>query len=204
MDFVTHALIGAGIAHLAAPVRRWIPQLALAGVLGSMLMDNDSWLYLLGPNMYGRYHRIITHSLPGLALSALAAVAIAVATAHYRPQWRRFGWFVAENLEQAPPDRPPVVLFLLVASLAAAAHFCADVITGFGNMQLFWPWSSRDFSLALVNSFVTLLFGSTLAWHVALRQTAARWKMWALTGAWLAVVLVYLLFRWWFGWRGIW
>lgn len=173
-----------------------MPQISLAALLGSLLPDADSWLYLLGPEMYGRYHRVFTHCIVGGAAVALVAGVIAwLVTA--RASWRRFGWFVADNLPQADtePPRASLRLLIAVAALAVVAHILFDVITGYGNILPFWPWSPWDASLRLVNSFDWVIFSATLAWHVASRRSSAQWGR-PLVGCWATVVLVYLAMRW--------
>ena len=196
MDFVTHSLMGAGAARLATARREWLPQTALAGLFGSLLMDGDSWLYLLGPNYYGFYHRVATHSLVGLAVMATFSAGLAWLVEQIRP-WRRFGWFVWENLPAgAAPPSAPFPLLLGVAGAAVLLHFCFDAITGFGNMEPFWPWSHWDASLKLVFSFDTLIFSATLGWWGVMR-----WKDWprrrdALwTALYAALIVTYLLLR---------
>ena len=58
MDFITHSLVGAGVARLACPKKEWLPQLTLAGLLGSLAMDGDSWLAFINQDAYGLYHRV--------------------------------------------------------------------------------------------------------------------------------------------------
>jgi membrane-bound metal-dependent hydrolase YbcI (DUF457 family) len=171
MDFITHSLMATGAVRLAVPEKVWRPQLALAAVLGSLLQDADSWLYLIGPEYYGKYHRIASHTVWGLALIALACAAAAWGLAAVRP-WRRFGWFVETNLAPGGdlPPRAPFRWFFLVALMAAYLHFAADLTTGFGNLLFFWPWSSFDFSLRAVNSFDWVIFSCTLGWHIVLRR----------------------------------
>ncbi len=197
MDFITHSLIGAGGARLAAPRREWLPQLSLAGLLGSLVMDSDSWLYLIGPNYYGLYHRVITHSIIGLTACALFAATVARAVA-CKASWRRFGWFVSANLpEDDTPDAAPFRWFLLIAAIAAAMHFLGDVITGFGNMTPLWPWSWWDASLRLVNSFSVTIFTATLAWHIVLRtRGGTRRRELIITACWALFVAAYLALRW--------
>ena len=197
MDFLTHSLMGAGAARLVAPRRDWRPQLALAAVLGSTLMDGDSWVALLGANHYGFYHRTVTHSIVGLIV--LAGVAAVVAKWVSLSAWgRRFGWFIAPNrmLEEAPTTSAPWGWFLLVAATAAALHWCGDVITGFGNMCPFWPWDTRDVSLRAVFSFDWFIFSATLGWHIAIRRLDwPRRREWALTAVYVVCVAGYVWAR---------
>jgi membrane-bound metal-dependent hydrolase YbcI (DUF457 family) len=183
LDFVTHSLVGTGAARLLSPRREIRPQLCLSAVLGSLLQDADSWLYLLGPNFYGKYHRVVSHTVWGLALVALLSAGIAW-LAFGVPAWRRFGWFVhpnlwrrngtvtpAEEIDPAPAvPRARFAALLGVALVAAALHWLFDIFTGFGNLLPLWPWSSYDASLALVTSFDWPIFLGTLGWHCMARQ----------------------------------
>jgi len=194
MDFITHALIGAGTARLASPKREWIPQLSLAGILASELQDADFWLYLIQPYYYGKYHRVASHNLWALFLIGLACAGIAWAVTRVRP-WRRFGWFVADNLprEDPPPAHVPWAWFAFVAVVAAYLHFAADWITGFGNLQPLWPWSAWDPSLRAVTSFDLPIFVATLAWHLSMRwfQPGRRGEGW-MTVIYAAAVALYI------------
>lgn len=196
MDFVTHTLIGVGFARLAAPRKDAVQQLSLAGVFGSTLMDSDSWLALTGPGNYGRYHRVLTHSVWGLALCIVASAAL-VALLRMPKKWRRFGWFVSPNL---PPgaDPAPVSFGLLlgVAAFAAAAHWVGDWITGFGNLEPFWPWNTHEYKLSAVTSFEPFLFTITLAWHLVIRHYdwPRRREAWA-TLIWLLAFVGFVAYR---------
>ncbi|MBI5154030.1 metal-dependent hydrolase [Candidatus Poribacteria bacterium] len=196
MDFITHSLIGAGAARLIAPRREWLPQLTLAAVLASNLMDGDSWLYLIHPSYYGKYHRVASHCVVGLALTALVAAGVAWGACRVVP-WRRFGWFVCPNLPKGTELlRPRFGWFLAVALPCAALHFAGDVITGFGNVLPFWPWSRHDASLHAVTSFDPAIFGATLAWHIAVRRLDLPRRREALAAAGYAVlVTAYVMIR---------
>ena len=169
MDFITHCLVGAGVGRLASP-GPWRPQLTLAALLGSTLMDGDAWLALCGPEAYGLYHRVGSHSI--FALTAVCAVSGALAMAAARvPRWRRFGWFACPNLPAgSDPGMAPWPRFLLVAGMATALHWIFDVMTGYGNLELFWPLSRRDFSLHAINTFDAPVFCATWGWYLAARH----------------------------------
>lgn len=197
MDFVTHTLMGVGLARLAAPRRDQVAQYSLAGMLGSLLPDFDSWLIFLGPNSYGFYHRVITHSLVALICIGAIAGAITWGLASVTG-YRRFGWFVAPNLsaDTASPPRAPVVALMAVALAAAGVHWLADYITGFGNLKPFWPWSQREYSLGAVHSFDAFICGTTLVWHLALRRLSLpKSREAVLTAAYAAVIIAYVVLR---------
>ncbi|MFH0793647.1 MAG: metal-dependent hydrolase, partial [bacterium] len=148
------------------------------------------------PNYYGKYHRVVSHCICGLALVGLISALIAWGVTAVRP-WRRFGWFVSPNLARdLRPVRPHFLWFLLVAEAAACIHWCGDVITGFGNLEPFWPWSSRDASLHAVTSFDWFVFSTTLGWHLLIRQLEwPRHREAIVSAAYFAIIVLYVLAR---------
>lgn len=205
MDFITHSLVGAGVAKLLAPRRKWVPQLTAAGLGASLLQDADSWLYLLGPNFYGKYHRVASHNLWGLLLVALVSAWLAWGLGRLR-SCRRFGWFVATNLDsKSVITRAPWLLCFAVAILAAYLHLALDLPTGFGNLVPLWPWSSWDASLHAVCSFDWVIFGSTFGWHLYLREAQRlRGRHVWVTLAYAALIAVYVALRLAYGERTVW
>ena len=181
---------------MIAPSWELRPQFCLAGVLGSLLQDGDSWLYLLGPNYYGLYHRVASHSWIGLACIGSIAALLAWQVSRVQ-QWRRFGWFVHPNLEKdlALP-RATLALLLATALAAAYVHWCADAITGFGNVLPFWPWSKWDASLHAVTSFDAVIFVATFTWHLATRQLILSRKEEAMLGiSYVSFLMIYVIIR---------
>ncbi len=172
MDFITHTLVGTGTMRMMTPRADWRARLAPAAFLGSNLMDFDSWVALFGPNFYGKYHRTVSHSMVGLAVITCIA-AIAAWRISKVKRWQRFGWFVIPNLTRDPDESsgdPPLALIFLLCAMGAVLHWFGDVITGFGNMKPFWPWSEWDASLHAVFSFDIVLFSMTLGWHLFTRN----------------------------------
>lgn len=166
-------------------------------MFASLLPDADSALALLGQEVYGRYHRVMSHSIVGMIVVALLAAGIARLVA-LPPSWRRFGWFVSPNLSQSdtPPALAPFSWVLRIAACAAFGHWVGDWITGFGNMTPLWPWVERDISLGAVNSFDWFLFSITLAWHVAIRSLEwPRRRELALCAAWFVTCACYISAR---------
>lgn len=205
MDFITHSLIGANTAKLLARGQGELPTMSLAAVLASLLMDGDSWLALLGPAMYGRWHRVASHSIPGLLVCAGVSAGIAVLVWRFRPA-RRFGWFVSDNL---PPDAEvssvPFRRLIALCTACAFLHAAGDLITGFGNMKLAWPLAEVDFSLHAVTSFDWPIFCGTLIWHVASRRVPAGSSVLRpMGGAWVAIVALYVAARLAFGAPTVW
>ena len=196
MDFITHSLVGAGAARMICPQRSWRPQLTLAGLLGSLAMDGDSWLALLGPHYYGLYHRVWTHNLVGLGVIALVGTC-ASRTAGGVAAWRRFGWFADANLPLTETPSPAPWGYLLFVSLAAAyLHLLFDMISGYGNLYPFWPWGRWEASLRAVNSFDLVVFGLTLGWHITIRRLdwPRRREAW-ITAAYGIILTLYVLAR---------
>lgn len=200
MDFITHTLLGAGVARLVSPRRELLPQVSLAAIGGSLLQDGDSWLYLIDPSFYGKYHRVGSHNVWALALIGLLAAGIAWLVSAW-PRARRFGWFVSDNL---PPDVPlPRATYRLLAIAGvgcAYLHFAADTITGFGNVLPFWPFSSWDSSMHAVSSFDVVIFCATIAWFFTARLLNwSRPREAVLTACYFVVMAAYVLARWKFG-----
>lgn len=197
MDFITHSLVGAGVARLACPKKEWLPQLTLAGILGSTLMDGDSWIYFLGPNAYGFFHRKLTHNV--FALVVLVCVGAALTRAAGRiPSWRRFGWFLAPDLPAGSViTRPPWGRLLIVGTLAAVLHDIYDIITGFGNITLFWPLSDHETTLAAVYTLDYFILGLTLSWNILTRNLdwPRRKEAW-ITAAYFLAMTAYVGGRW--------
>lgn len=164
-------------------------------------MDADSWLYLLGPHLYGQYHRVASHSLLGLTILGTVAALIGWEVARRRPPWRRFGWFVSDNLtkEVAPPPRAPFWLFAAVGLGAAYMHLVMDAITAWGNVLPLWPWSDWDVSIYAVNSLDLIILAMTLGWHVALRHAGTRRREIIFTIPYVIAVAAYVAFRYYFG-----
>jgi len=196
MDFITHTLMGVGAARVIAPRADLRPQVCLAGVLGSLLQDGDSWLYLIGPNYYGLYHRVASHSWVGLAGIGAAAGLLAWQMGRVA-RWRRFGWFVHANLDaRVVPPRAQLPMLLAAGLAAAYLHWCADAITGFGNMRPFWPWSQWDASLHAVMSFDVFIFVATFGWHATTRRlNLSRKEETIFAGSYLAAIAYYVVVR---------
>lgn len=193
VDFVTHSLVGAGVARLACPKREWLPQLTLAGLLGSLLMDGDSWLIFFGPDAYGFYHRVLTHNVFALGVLSLASSGVAWGAGRVR-RWRRFGWFAAPNLGgESEPGAAPWRLLIGVAIVAAIFHWLYDYITGYGNLKPLWPLSQKEYALAAVASWDTVIFSVTLGWHLLIRHLdwPRRKEAW-LTAGYLAIIAAYV------------
>jgi len=211
MDFLTHSLVGAGAARMLAKDKRALPGLSLAAVGGALLIDADPWLFLMGQDYYGRYHRVISHSL--ILMPVIIIVCASLVWMLYRKfmhstgnSWLQkaahFGWFVSPNLEherncgaryclagEANASTASFSLLLAAAAAGVALHWCYDVITGFGNMEPLWPWNHYDASLHAVSSFEAVIFSSTLGWHLLIRQLdwPRKKEIWITAGYFIAI-----------------
>ena len=160
-------------------------------------MDADSLVALNGGvNAYGFHHRTYSHSIVGLVGVALVVLGMAWGASRVR-RWRRFGWFVGDNLpHDAEPTRVPLHLLIWVVLSAVFLHWCGDVITGYGNMEPFWPWSQREVSLRAVPSFDWLIFLFTMGWHVLIRTEGwPRRREAPISALYLTAVICYILVR---------
>lgn len=200
MDFLTHSLAGAGAARLLKDDPSTLPQLSFTAMFSTLLIDADPWLYLVDPNWYGRYHRVVSHSLIGM-LAIIVISGLLCALLFQDARGRRFGWFISDNLPAHAAPRPVALgLLMAAASCGVVTHWVLDVITGFGNMLPLWPWSQYDASLHAVISFDPLIFSATLGWHILLR-----WKKWPrrkellVTIAYAGAIAVYVILRYAFG-----
>jgi inner membrane protein len=155
MDPPTHGLLGAVIGQ--AFFARRLGRRALGwGALLNMLPDVDVvTIPALGGLAEWRYHRTATHSLPVLALGAIA-----------------LGWL----LWRWRGRREDARAWIGLAAVALLAHPLADAFTSYGTV-LFWPWRRRFAwdAVAIVDVFFTgaLLVALLLGWIWRGRARAA-------------------------------
>lgn len=182
---------------------RWRERLAL--ILGALLPDADTVLGLFqtaglsSEPLYARFHRVATHSLPGLIIVWLAAVGLArIWPARAMLPFVRGPLPPAGTRTSTPPSTASWGRLLAVAGIAVAWHVAEDWITAWGTLKLLWPFSSRDFQLGRVNSIEPILLTLTVAaWAVQQwclsrgRRRAAWWT----AGVWCAVVVLYVWLR---------
>jgi inner membrane protein len=205
VDSITHILsaalwtepLGAAGRPGAPALPRWRERMAVA--LGALLPDADGLLGLAdmangAPHgWYAKYHRVVSHSLPGLTACALVAAWLA---------WSWPGAWMLPSLRGrgVAPDapRPPWRRLLAVAAIAVAMHLAGDAITAWGTLRLFWPLSDWDAQLGRVNSIDPWLLALTVtAWaaqHVCLTRGRRR-AAWLTTALWLALCALYVWLR---------
>ncbi len=180
MDLVTHALLGAGVAHATRPRR---PSLSLRerlslGGLAAMFPDIDFLGFLIDPLRFiADWHQGPTHSLVLLPLWALLLG----------------GLFVV-----ATGRRGTFAEAALVSGLGLATHIAADVVTAYGT-ALLYPLSARRFSLATTYVIDPLFTVIVLAGLAAGLRTGRRGA--SLAG--LAVLCLYVAGQAWLQQRAI-
>lgn len=77
MDFVTHTLSGLSTSRLIGNQNAHVRCVGLSALVASLLPDIDVILYAFAPEAFGRYHRVITHSIPFLLLIGLFSGTVA-------------------------------------------------------------------------------------------------------------------------------
>ena len=126
MDTVTHGLTGWLIAR-TIPSEKGGKAATAAVVLGSVLPDADHVVSLLGSDAAIRFHRGISHSFAGVAVTSLL-----IALLIYR-----FGkWKDLKKL-------------YLLAFVGELSHIALDLITSYGT-QIFQPFSDTRVSFDLL------------------------------------------------------
>lgn len=176
VDVVTHILSGTSTARLLTGSHRRVRAPMLAATFGSLFPDVDFWLYWVGPEFFGSYHRMVSHSIPGLLIVSLVAGSLAWWISH-RAWFRRVPMGFVPGVEPRSQDiATSWTQCILFAAWAAHLHFWFDWITGWGLMP-FWPFSSVDYSLKAVSSFDSIVWGLTLAFwavlHITLRTNTS-------------------------------
>src|SRR5512139_265772 len=146
MDTVTHGLTG-WLVSRAMP-GEWNRKEATAAVtLGAVLPDADHVVSLVGGSeMYVRFHRGISHSLPGVAVSSLLVALL----------FARFGTW---------KDRKRLFLLTLLGQLS---HIALDLLNAYGT-QVLQPFSDARFSLDLL-FVVDLVFSGIIVAGIALSR----------------------------------
>ncbi len=139
MDTVTHGLTGWLIAR-SVPSEKGGKLATAAAVLGSVLPDADHVASLLGSDAAIRFHRGISHSFAGIAVSSLL-----VALLFYRfGKWK---------------DLKKLYLLTLAGQLS---HIALDLVTSYGT-QIFQPFSDARVSFDLLFIVDLVFTGIVLA-----------------------------------------
>ncbi|MEK7405921.1 MAG: metal-dependent hydrolase [Acidobacteriota bacterium] len=137
MDPLTHSLTG--LAMSRAGLNRWCPRANAILVLAAMAPDIDLLSRLGGTEALFRFHRHITHALPGLPLVAALVVLV---------------------VQLLPGRKPPWKQAYVLATLGVASHLLLDWTTMYG-MRVFVPFSAKWSSLD-TTSLVDLVIWAVL------------------------------------------
>ncbi|HEY6097025.1 MAG TPA: metal-dependent hydrolase, partial [Candidatus Deferrimicrobium sp.] len=154
MDTVTHGLTGWLIAR-SVPENQGGKTATAAVVLGSVLPDADHLASLLGSDAAIRFHRGISHSFAGIAVSSLLLAFLLC----------RFGKW---------KDLKKLYLLVLIGQLS---HIALDLLTSYGT-QILQPFSDVrvSFDLLFIIDLVftgIVLAGILLSRHRPMRARAA-------------------------------
>lgn len=166
MDPFTHVLVGVGVAGLSGGKLSLLNPVHLGAMLGSLVPDLDIILQLKGDVTYLKHHRGSSHSIVGIAVSALVIAAV---------------------LAVAFPGYPVGTIFLWTF-LGSVSHIFLDILNSYGA-RIFWPLSSKMYSvnlLVLADPVIILLFAGVMFWSGVPRSVAL--------GA-FGLMLVYLVGR---------
>ncbi len=145
MDTITHGLTGWLIAR-SVPSEQGGKAATAAVVIGSVLPDVDHVVSLLGGDAAVRFHRGISHSFAGIAVTSLLLALLLY----------RFGkWKELKKL-------------YLLAVVGQLSHIALDLITSYGT-QVFQPVSDARVSFDLL-FIVDLLFSGIVLAGIALSR----------------------------------
>ncbi|MDZ7682495.1 MAG: metal-dependent hydrolase [Fodinibius sp.] len=170
MDPVTHGLIGATLSTSFSDTPSLRPA-ALLGATAAMLPDLDVLIDSASdPLLQLEYHRQFTHSVLFAPVVALIATLL-------------WWWLVKKRIS----FRQAYIFSLMGAATAGLA----DIFTSYG-VQLWWPFSTTQFSWNLISVFDPLFsLGLVIALALAVylkRGGAARWGI-----CWVALYLAFAL-----------
>ncbi len=146
MDTVTHGLTGWLIAR-SVPSEQGGKAATAAVVIGSVLPDLDHVVNVLGGDAAVRFHRGISHSFAGIAVTSLLLALLLY----------RFGkWKELKKL-------------YLLAVVGQLSHIALDLVTSYGT-QIFQPFSDARVSFDLLFIVDLLFTGIVLAGIVLSRR----------------------------------
>lgn len=126
MDTVTHGLTGWLLAK-AVPTEKWGREAKAAVVAGALLPDLDNVASLFGNEFFIRFHRGLSHSFLGIAVTSLLVALLLF----------RFGRW----------KNGPGLYFLLLGG--QLSHVALDLLNAYGT-QIFQPFSDARVSFDLL------------------------------------------------------
>lgn len=145
MDPVTHAVIGMTVAKITGNGIVLSEPATVGIVVGSVFPDIDILMQKMGDYVYLKNHRGATHSIFGLAVSAM---------------------FIALVLSGFYQGSSILNLFLW-SMVGCLSHTFFDIFNSYGA-KLFWPFYDKKFSLSLLIVFDPMLL-AVLAGYVVSR-----------------------------------
>lgn len=167
MDPVTHALVGMALGLQSGEISLMNGAMA-ASIAGSVLPDLDIVFQLWGDYVYLKHHRGFSHSLPGaILISSVGGLLLSLFYPGY-----------------------PFIQLLLWMFLGVISHSFLDLLNSYG-LKIFWPLSSRKFTLNLLPLFDPILV------TICLLSVLSFGKVNSLN-SYLAfsIFIIYLLLRW--------
>jgi len=166
MDPVTHALIGLAVGSKAGSGLALNNGMMMASALGAVAPDVDIAARIWGDYAYLRQHRKMSHSLPGLAVLALAVGAV---LAPFYPQ-------------------PGFNALAFWAFCGALSHSLLDMFNSYG-VNLLWPLNKGKWSFNLLLIFDPVFFGLGLLLAAAGKQARLNLLAIGLMGGYLMLRL---------------
>ncbi len=136
MDPVTHAAIGLAVSKISGNGMVLSNPITIGTIAGAVFPDIDIVMQKWGDYAYLKNHRGITHSVPGIAISALIISAI---------------------LKVFFPGVNMLELYLWSAA-GGLSHVIIDLFNIYGA-KLLWPLIKKKFSLSLLLTFDPFLLG---------------------------------------------
>ncbi len=204
MDLITHTLMSCGVMRAAVPEKKWRANLSLTCITAGILPDMDFWLFFVGEEMYGRYHRTLTHTIWFIFGIAFFSAFISYKLTEIK-KLSKFGWLIGDNLRADLSEyaHPPFFWFFITGIISVMTHWLGDMITAYGNLMPLYPLNKYDMSLSLVNSFDWVIFSTTLVWFAFIRKlNYPRKKEIAITSIYFGIIILYLIIRFLSGARG--
>jgi len=156
MENLTHSLFGAVLYR--SGFDRYVPNALPLWVIGANLPDIDVIVNLFGKTAYLRYHRGLTHAIPGVIILSLL-----LATTWFF--WQR--WRVSATSNNTATNLSPFSLWLrlFISSLVAVGtHPMLDGLNNYG-IRPFLPWNEKWFYgdlVFIVDPWIWLILGGAV------------------------------------------
>ncbi|MEW6233064.1 MAG: metal-dependent hydrolase [Chloroflexota bacterium] len=150
MDLLSHALVG-GLVASAGLQKKYGLVASATMVAANLIPDLDGAFTALGPKYFFQYHRHpLTHSVGGATLLSAALTAIVCLATPLKRPWLVFG----------------------VSLSGMTLHLLSDLLTPW-PIPLFWPLSTRTYSLDLIHFFDPFLLAILGVGFLVIQRRAA-------------------------------